>query len=82
MALQVPEFETDVMELLAMRRRDRPHGVVANALWDELKRSGTAAGASMKRRWEEGRRASKRVTKQKATRARPAGGRRNAHKRR
>jgi DNA-binding transcriptional LysR family regulator len=80
-ALQVPEFEADVMELFAMRRRDRPHGVVANALWEELKRSGSSAGASMQRRRKEGRRASKRVTKQKATRARPAGGRRNAHKR-
>src|SRR5262245_32228826 len=68
-ALQIPEFETDVMELFAMRRRDRPHGVVANALWEELKRSGTTADASMQRRREEGRRAGKRARKQKATRA-------------
>jgi DNA-binding transcriptional LysR family regulator len=40
--LQVPEFEIDVMELFAMRRRDRAHGVVAQALWAELKRSGAA----------------------------------------
>jgi DNA-binding transcriptional LysR family regulator len=35
-ALDVPEFETDTMELFAMRRRDRPHGVVAQALWRDL----------------------------------------------
>src|SRR4029450_6228712 len=39
-ALEVPEFEAEAMELFAMRRRDRPHGVVASALWEELKRSG------------------------------------------
>jgi DNA-binding transcriptional LysR family regulator len=37
--LRVPEFEVDVMELFAMRRRDRPHGVVAQTLWDALARS-------------------------------------------
>lgn len=37
--LQVPELEADTMELFAMRRRDRPHGVVAQALWEELRRS-------------------------------------------
>ena len=41
--LEVPEFEVDVMELFAMRRRDRAHGVVAQALWEELARSGAAA---------------------------------------
>jgi DNA-binding transcriptional LysR family regulator len=39
-ALRVPEFEADVMELFALRRRDRPHGVVAQALWEALKASG------------------------------------------
>jgi DNA-binding transcriptional LysR family regulator len=34
--LDVPEFEADTMELFAMRRRDRPHGVVAQALWQAL----------------------------------------------
>jgi DNA-binding transcriptional LysR family regulator len=41
--LQVPEFEIEVMELFAMRRRDRAHGVVAQALWAELKRNGAAS---------------------------------------
>jgi len=36
--LRVPEFEADAMELFVLRRRDRPHGVVAQALWEELKR--------------------------------------------
>jgi DNA-binding transcriptional LysR family regulator len=35
-ALDVPEFEADRMELFAIRRRDRPHGVVAQALWQGL----------------------------------------------
>ncbi|XXY54229.1 LysR family transcriptional regulator [Sorangium sp. So ce269] len=43
--LQVPEFNADVMELFAMRRRDRPHGVVAQALWEALRRGGRDAGA-------------------------------------
>ena len=43
-ALQVPEFEVGVMEIYAMRRRDRAHGVVASVLWEELKRSGALAG--------------------------------------
>ena len=34
--LDVPEFEADTMELFAIRRRDRPHGVVAQALWQQL----------------------------------------------
>jgi DNA-binding transcriptional LysR family regulator len=37
--LEVPEFEVRAMELFAMRRRDRPHGVVAQALWEALARS-------------------------------------------
>ena len=51
-ALEVPEFEAGVMELYAMRRRDRAHGVVAGALWEELKRSGMSAveAATMKLR--------------------------------
>src|SRR5262245_12727121 len=48
--LQVPEFEVDVMELFAMRRRDRPHGVVAQALWEELGRSGASAVRTRRRR--------------------------------
>ncbi|AUX27536.1 LysR family transcriptional regulator [Sorangium cellulosum] len=43
--LQVPEFEADVMELFVTRRRDRPHGVVAQALWEALRRGGRDAGA-------------------------------------
>jgi DNA-binding transcriptional LysR family regulator len=39
-ALEVPEFEVGVMELFAMRRRDRAFGVVASALWEEISRSG------------------------------------------
>ncbi len=35
-ALDVPEFEADRMELFVVRRRDRPHGVVAQALWQGL----------------------------------------------
>ena len=42
-ALEVPEFEAGVMELYAMRRRDRAHGVVASVLWEELKGSGMMA---------------------------------------
>lgn len=38
-ALDVPEFEADAMELLVMRRRDRAHGVVAGVLWEELVRA-------------------------------------------
>lgn len=43
-ALQVPQFEADAMELFVLRRRDRPHGIVAQALWEELKRGGATAG--------------------------------------
>jgi DNA-binding transcriptional LysR family regulator len=42
-ALEVPEFEVGVMELYAMRRRDRAHGVVASELWQELKGNGISA---------------------------------------
>src|SRR5262249_16696265 len=42
-ALDVPEFEVKAMELFAMRRRDRPHGVVATALWEGLKQHGASA---------------------------------------
>jgi len=41
--LEVPEFDVRAMELFAMRRRDRPHGVVAHALWEALGRSGSRA---------------------------------------
>lgn len=44
-ALAVPEFVVDRMELFVMRRRDRPHGVVASALWDELTRQAATAPA-------------------------------------
>ena len=40
--LDVPEFEVRAMELFAMRRRDRPHGVVAQALWEAFGRSRSA----------------------------------------
>jgi DNA-binding transcriptional LysR family regulator len=36
-SLTVPEFEVEVLELFALRRRDRPHGVVAQMLWEELR---------------------------------------------
>ncbi len=48
--LEVPEFEVQAMELFAMRRRDRPHGVVAQALWEELGRSGPTSPAPRRRR--------------------------------
>jgi DNA-binding transcriptional LysR family regulator len=35
-ALDVPEFEADAMELFVVRRRDRVRGVVMQALWAEL----------------------------------------------
>jgi DNA-binding transcriptional LysR family regulator len=35
-ALDVPEFEADRMELFAVRRRDRARGVALQALWQEL----------------------------------------------
>jgi DNA-binding transcriptional LysR family regulator len=37
--LDVPEFEVPALELFALRRRDRPHGVVAQALWEMLGQS-------------------------------------------
>jgi DNA-binding transcriptional LysR family regulator len=46
-ALQVPEFEVGVMELFAMRRRDRAFGAVASALWEEISRSGAEAAGVM-----------------------------------
>src|SRR5262245_36111991 len=48
--LEVPEFEVHAMELFAMRRRDRPHGVVAQALWEALGRSGSTSAAPSRRR--------------------------------
>ena len=41
-ALDVPEFEADAMQLFAIRRRDRPHGVVASVVWEALKADGAA----------------------------------------
>jgi DNA-binding transcriptional LysR family regulator len=43
-ALAVPEFEADAIELFVARRRDRRRGVVAAALWRAL--AGAAAGAA------------------------------------
>jgi DNA-binding transcriptional LysR family regulator len=36
--LRVPEFDTRPLELFALRRRDRAHGVVAQALWKAILR--------------------------------------------
>lgn len=44
-ALSVPEFEAGTMPLLVMRRRDRAHGAVSRALWDELQRAGSSTSA-------------------------------------
>lgn len=44
-ALDVPEFEAETMELLVMRRRDRALGVVAGVLWEELGRAGESEGS-------------------------------------
>ena len=35
-ALDVPEFEADSLDLFAVRRRDRPRGPVQQALWRGL----------------------------------------------
>ena len=48
--LEVPEFEVRTMELFAMRRRDRPHGVVAQALWEALARREPASPSRRSRR--------------------------------
>lgn len=48
--LEVPEFEVRAMELFAMRRRDRPHGVVAQALWEALGRSVATSPTPRRRR--------------------------------
>jgi len=48
--LEVPEFEVRAMELFAMRRRDRPRGVVAQALWEALGSHGAPAPAPHHRR--------------------------------
>ena len=48
--LRVPEFDTEAMELFTMRRRDRAHGIVAQALWDDLARAGTTRTRSARRR--------------------------------
>jgi DNA-binding transcriptional LysR family regulator len=55
--LDVPEFAVRAMELFAMRRRDRPHGVVAQALWEALKDN--AATAPRRKRGTERRRSSR-----------------------
>jgi len=46
--LDVPGFDVGAIELFAMRRRDRPRGVVAQALWEALMRS-RPAGARRSR---------------------------------
>lgn len=48
-SLQIPEIAADVMELFVVRRRDRPHGIAAGALWEELGRRGAAASARSRR---------------------------------
>jgi DNA-binding transcriptional LysR family regulator len=65
-ALQVPEFEVGVMELFAMRRRDRAFGVVASALWEEISRSGAEAENATRGR-ESGRRADAMASKRTKT---------------
>jgi DNA-binding transcriptional LysR family regulator len=81
-ALRVPEFDVGVMELYAMRRRDRAHGVVASALWEELKRSGvsTAEAATPKRRRGNVRRSSNELAKRTAARPRSPGSRSKGRK--
>ncbi|HEX5064636.1 MAG TPA: LysR family transcriptional regulator [Myxococcota bacterium] len=56
-ALDVPEFATDAMELFVLRRRDRPHGVAAGALWERLVQSGSENGKPAARRTSKKRRA-------------------------
>ena len=70
-ALEVPEFEAGVMELYAMRRRDRAHGVVASVLWEELKGSEMVAAEAATPKGRRGKvhRASNEV--EKRTVARP-----------
>jgi DNA-binding transcriptional LysR family regulator len=47
--LDVREFAVHTMELFAMRRRDRPHGVVAAALWQALGASASKPAARRRR---------------------------------
>jgi DNA-binding transcriptional LysR family regulator len=49
-ALEIPEFDANAMELFVHRRRDRAHGVVAQALWDALKESAAPVGVRGRRR--------------------------------
>ena len=49
-ALEVPEFAADAMDLFVLRRRDRPHGVAASALWERLVQSGSGAFAAAPQR--------------------------------
>jgi DNA-binding transcriptional LysR family regulator len=69
-ALQVPEFEVGVMELFAMRRRDRAFGVVASALWEEISRSGAEAAGVMHAR-KRGRGTNAMASKRTDTNRRP-----------
>ncbi len=48
-ALVVPEF-AEAMDLFAIRRRDRAHGVVATALWEALGSAGAKPEPSRARR--------------------------------
>jgi DNA-binding transcriptional LysR family regulator len=77
-ALEVPEFEIGTMELFAMRRRDRAFGLVATALWEEMRRSGVEA-ANVAQTPQDGRRAHATRTR---TNGRSSGAPRKARKRR
>ena len=60
-ALDVPEFEAEVMELFLLRRRDRARGVVAQALWEGLRGVATTSAAPAPRRPRGGRRSVRRL---------------------
>ena len=69
-ALEVPEFAAGAMELFALRRRDRPHGVAASALWEGLVQSGreSESSAAAPTRRARARRDSKTATRSRRTR--------------
>ena len=77
-ALSVPEFHADAMELFVMRRRDRPHGIVAQTLWDALRRS-AAEQAPPRRRVHRPRRGISRRRRQRKTGSSKRRGRYEAH---
>lgn len=80
-ALEVPEFEVGLMELFALRRRDRAFGVVASALWEEIKRSGEEA-ATLTYTGKRARRANGVASKRTKTRRRSSSGPGEGRKRR